>query len=248
MPTYEPVTAIVRALKVLEAVAAAGSVTLKALHAATGLPKSTLVRMLETLKHAGYVDGAGQPPAYSLTARTLSLAGGFNRGHYLAARLGPILDEFRSSTRWPCDIGIFDRDAIVILESSRQPGALSVNWQVGSRLSATRTALGRAYLAHLPDAERKARLAAICKTTDEIKDQRRFEERLFETRAHGYALNDQEDRPGIRSIAAPVFEGSMVVASVTISVVAEAMSLADLEARHAGDLIAAARKMSGALG
>jgi IclR family mhp operon transcriptional activator len=247
MPTYEPVTAILRALNVLETIAVQGASTIKSLNAATGLPKATLVRMVETLIHAGYVYCGGDGPSYALTARALTLAGGFNQGRRLVALLGPILAEARKSTRWPSDIGILDRDAIVILETSRQPGGLSVNWQIGSRLSPVRTALGRAYLAFLPDGERGATLAALSQMTGEPTDIARFEARLAEVRANGYALNDQEDRRGIRSIAAPIFESSKVVASVNISVVAEAMSMAELKERHARQILDLGKRMSAAL-
>ena len=80
MPTYEPVTAILRGLAVLETIAAKGPVAIKDLHAATGLPKSTLVRLIETLIHAGYVYSTGSEPLYALSARSLTLAGGFDRG------------------------------------------------------------------------------------------------------------------------------------------------------------------------
>lgn len=248
MPTYEPVTAVLRALSVLETVAAEGASTIKSLNAATALPKATLVRMVETLIHAGYLYGESESPSYSLTARALVLAGGFNQGRRLVTLLGPMLGDFQRLTRWPSDIGILDRDAIVILETSRQPGMLSVNWQVGSRLPPARTALGRAFLAALPDAERHGVLVALRKATGEPGDVMRFEARLAEIRGRGYALNDQEDRPGIRSIAAPVLERSKVVASVNISVVAEAMSMAELEQRHAEGIIGLAKRMSERLG
>jgi IclR family mhp operon transcriptional activator len=247
MPTYEPVTAILRALNVLETIAVEGASTIKSLHAATGLPKATLVRMVETLIHAGYVYGEGDAPSYCLTARALTLAGGFNRGRRLVTLLGPILAAVQKSTRWPSDIGILDQDAIVILETSRQPGMLSVNWQVGSRLSPVHTALGRAYLAFLPDEERRAALVTLRRMTGEPKDMGRFEARLAEIRLCGYALNDQEDRRGIRSIAAPIFEGAKAVASVNISVVAEAMSMAELEERHGAQIVDMAKRMSTAL-
>jgi IclR family mhp operon transcriptional activator len=248
MPTYEPVTAVLRALAVLETVAAEGASTIKSLNAATGLPKATLVRMVETLIHAGYVYSQGEGPSYSLTARALALAGGFNRGRRLVTLLAPLLAELQKLTRWPSDIGILDRDAIVILETSRQPGMLSVNWQVGSRLSPARTALGRALLAALPAEERRSTLAELSRMTGEPKDLGRFEARLEEVRLQGYALNDQEDRLGIRSIAAAIRERSKVVASVNISVVAEAMSMAELEERHAQHITDVAERMSAALG
>jgi IclR family mhp operon transcriptional activator len=248
MPTYEPVTAVLRALTVLETIAAEGASTIKSLNAATRLPKATLVRMVETLIHAGYVYCEGDGPSYSLTARALALAGGFNRGRRLVTLLGPMLAELQKLTRWPSDIGILDRDAIVILETSRQPGMLSVNWQVGSRLSPARTALGRALISALPDDERRSTLTELSRMTGEPKDIGRFEARLAEVRSLGYALNDQEDRAGIRSIAAPILERARVVASVNISVVAEAMSMAELEHRHAQHIIDVARRMSALLG
>jgi IclR family mhp operon transcriptional activator len=248
MPTYEPVTAVLRALNVLEAIASEGTSTIKSLHAATGLPKATLVRMVETLIHAGYLYSEGSGPSYSLTARPLALAGGFNQGRRLVARLGPLLAEFQTQTRWPSDIGILDRDAIVILETRREPGMLSVNWQVGSRLSPARTALGRALLAAMPVEELRATLLALKARTGEPEDVAHFETRLCDVRRSGYALNDQEDRRGIRSIAAPILERGKVVASVNISVVAEAMSMAELEQRHALRIVEVAERMSTALG
>jgi DNA-binding IclR family transcriptional regulator len=178
----------------------------------------------------------------------LALAGGFNQGRRLVARLGPLLAEFQTQTRWPSDIGILDRDAIVILETRREPGMLSVNWQVGSRLSPTRTALGRALLAAMPVEELRATLLALKARTGEPEDVARFETRLCAVRRSGYALNDQEDRRGIRSIAAPILERGKVVASVNISVVAEAMSMAELEQRHALRIVEVAERMSTALG
>ena len=248
MPTYEPVTAILRGLAVLETIAAKGPVAIKDLHAATGLPKSTLVRLIETLIHAGYVYSTGSEPLYALSARSLTLAGGFDRGRRITSLLGPSLREFQNLTSWPSDIGIFDRDAMVILETSRPQGSLSINWQVGSRVSATRSALGRAYLAFQPETQLRVILATICELTGEPQDPQRYDTMLEEVRRHGRALNDQEDRPGIRSLAAPIFEGAGVVASVNISVVADAMSLAELDERFAQPVIDLARRMSALLG
>lgn len=248
MPSYEPVTALLRGLAVLEAVAAKGPATIKGLHAATGIPKATLVRILETLIHAGYARGSGgDRPAYALTARALGLAGGFDQGRHLAAVVGPVLTEFQRSIPWPSDLGVFDRDAMVILETSRQPGVLSVSRQVGSRVPAARTALGRAYLAFLPDAERRETVAGLRRATGEPKDAKRFETLLQAVRARGYASSDRENRPDIRALAAPVMDGSRVVASVNVIVVAEAVSMAELDRRYARPLLSVSKKMSAAL-
>lgn len=248
MPSYAPVTALLRGLSVLEMVAARGAVSIKELHAATGLPKATLVRLLETLIHAGYVRTSGSDhPAYALTARALGLAGHFDQGRLLVAAIGPILAEFQAAIPWPSDLGVFDRDAMVILETSRRPGVLSVSRQVGSRVPATLTALGRAYLAFLPEAERRDCLAALRQATGQPKDVKLFEALLANARAKGYAASDRENRTDIRALAAPVMDGARVVASVNVIVVAEAVTMLELEKRYAKPLLTAAKKMSAAL-
>lgn len=248
MPSYTPVTALLRGLAVLEAVAAQGAASIKDLHAATGYPKATLVRLLETLIHAGYVRASGgDRPTYALTARALGLAERFDHGRHLAAAIGPVLTEFQAAIPWPSDLAVFDRDAMVILETSRRPGVLSVSRQVGSRVPAVPTALGRAYLAFLPEAERRDCLTVLRQGTGQPKDMKRFETLLASVRAKGYAASDQENRPDIRALAAPVMDGARVAASVNVIVVAEAMTMAELEKRYAKPLLAAARKMSAAL-
>lgn len=248
MPSYAPVTALLRGLAVLEAVAAQGATSIKDLHAATGFPKATLVRLLETLIHAGYVRASGDDrPTYALTARALGLAGRFDQGRHLVATIGPVLTEFQAAIPWPSDLGVFDRDAMVILETSRRPGVLSVSRQVGSRVPTAPTALGRAYLAFLSEAERRECLAVLRRATGQPRDVKRFETLLASVRAKGYATSDRENRADIRALAAPVMDGARVVASVNVIIVAEAMTMSELEKRYAKPLLAAAKKMSAAL-
>jgi IclR family transcriptional regulator, mhp operon transcriptional activator len=211
MPSYAPVTALLSGLAVLEAVAAQGAASIKDLHTATGYPKATLVRLLETLIHAGYVRAsAGDRPTYALTARALGLAVRFDQGRHLVAAIGPVLTEFQAAIPWPSDLAVFDRDAMVILETSRRPGVLSVNRQIGSRVPAVPTALGRAYLAFLPEAERRDCLTVLRQGTGQPKDMKRFEALLLSVREKGYASSDRENRPDIRALAAPVMDGTRV--------------------------------------
>lgn len=247
MPSYEPVTALTRGLQVLEAVAAERAATIKSLHAATGIPKPTLVRIVETLIHAGYLASSGGSSSYVLTARPLMLSGGVNDVQRLAATAAPLLTEFRTAVQWPSDLAVLDRDAMVILETSRQPGQLSINRQIGSRVPATRTALGRAFLAHLPADRRSACITALRAATGEPPDAAAFEALLSKVRARGYAWSDREHQPDIRALAAPVFSRSEVVASVNVIVIAAAMSLAELEERYAGRLIDLAARVTAGL-
>jgi len=70
----EPVS---RAFALLEALNAQPQTTVKQLHAALGLPKPTLVRLLGALAAAGYVEQVSRREGYRLTGRVTRLARGF---------------------------------------------------------------------------------------------------------------------------------------------------------------------------
>jgi IclR family transcriptional regulator, mhp operon transcriptional activator len=55
MTSFRPVIALSRGLEVLRVINQERQSTVGSLHKATGLNKATIVRMLETLEHEGYV-------------------------------------------------------------------------------------------------------------------------------------------------------------------------------------------------
>ncbi|MFC7555351.1 helix-turn-helix domain-containing protein [Pseudoroseomonas wenyumeiae] len=74
MPSYEPVTALLRGLDVLRAVNRLEGATVKDIHRLTGLNQPAVVRMLETLIHAGLVVRQRGQAVYVPTGRTLGSA------------------------------------------------------------------------------------------------------------------------------------------------------------------------------
>src|SRR6218665_2150223 len=68
MPSFAPIRAVERAIDVLGALNRCPVCTLDMLHRKTGIPKPTLIRLLETLQGKGLVPRAAQYGAYSLTS------------------------------------------------------------------------------------------------------------------------------------------------------------------------------------
>lgn len=232
----ETVTALLRGLAVLQALCGKKVQSIRDLHSITGLPKPTLVRLLKTLIEAGYVYAMPDPTAYGVTAKVLSLAAGFEPGRYLTDRLGAALQRFQQSVPWPSDLAIFDGEEMVILGTSRQPGKLSVNREVGARVDARKTALGRAFLAYMPEADIKLPFSP-----EELVE---FQTVLQTVRTRGYATSDRENLTTICALAAPVLQNEAIAASLNIIVVADAMSMAELELLYANSLVVAALEMS----
>lgn len=68
MPSDQPINAVVRAVDLLLALNRRPASTLAQLHKETRIPKSTIVRLLETLGHRGLVRRGPQFGSYQLTA------------------------------------------------------------------------------------------------------------------------------------------------------------------------------------
>lgn len=251
MGSYEPVVALMRGLDILRCLNEQGPVTVGQLHAHTGIAKPTIVRVLETLAHMGYVQRCDDGPKYTVTAKVLTLANGYDAQAQLLAVASPILDAQRQAVGWPIELGVFDHDAMVILNTSRKAGVLAINRKPGSRVPVLRTALGRAYLAALAPAVLHDHLQRLAQQPDPDFDLARrpdaFAAILAAAREHGYAVADTETLSNGRALACAILHGHAPIASVNIVVHTSAMSRAELEQRYGGVIRAIAAEISAAL-
>lgn len=195
MTSYQPVTAALRVLDVLAALNRPGvKPTVAGLHGATGIDKATVVRMLETLIHAGYVLRDPDQPVYRPTGKTLALAAGYDRHKVAGAIVSDDLAAFRQQVGWPSDVALFDHDAMLVVHSSRPPEPLHFIRASGFRAPVLVTSLGLAWLAHCPEAERAAYLARAAADpapqNDLARDPAALQARLEMVRARGHATMD----------------------------------------------------------
>lgn len=251
MNSYHPVTALLRGLKVLERISADGHLAVGDLHAATGLPKPTLVRLLETLVHAGYVFKDERAGRYGLAAKVLLLSQGYNANERLVELAAPILRELRAGSPWPSDFAVFDRDAMVIIETNRDPGTFALNRSVGTRMPMLLSALGRAYLAFCPEEARRRILALLAISANPLdvgaRDPAAIERQLARYRELGFGVNDGDLSPTTRVIAVPVMVSGEVIACINAITLAEVMSLDQVIARCLPPLQQAAQRIAQAV-
>jgi len=251
MGSYEPVIALMRGLDVLRCLNESGPAAVGTIHARTGIAKPTVVRVLETLVHTGYVQRSDADKTYAVTAKVLTLANGYDAQAQLLAVASPILDARRQAVGWPIELGIFDNDAMVILNTSRKAGFLAINRKPGSRVPVLRTALGRAYLAALEPAVLQGHLRQLAQLPGgDFDPARRGPELaglLAEARGRGYAVADTETLSNGRALGCAVLHGGAPIASVNIVVHASAMSRAELEKRFGPVVRAIAGEISAAL-
>lgn len=160
MASYKPVTAALRVLEVLAGVNRLGSrANVAEIHHVTGIDKATVVRMLETLISAGYVLRDKDHAIYRPTGKTLSLGTAYDRHRIVSDIVSDDLADFRQQIGWPSDVALFDHDAMLVVQSSRNNEPLHFKRASGFRAPVLATSLGLAYLANCGESEREDYLA-----------------------------------------------------------------------------------------
>ena len=207
----------------------------------TGIPRAAARRCLYTLVRMGYVDA--DKHTYALRPKILALGHAYLSSTPLAVSAQPVLDRVRNTLNESCSLAILDGDDILYLARSAASRIIAVQLNVGSRLPAYCTGMGRVLLAHLSERELDAYLgrvelrAFVDRTVTSPGELRRL---LVAAREAGYALVDQELEIGLRSIAVPVRGASgSVVAAINVSVHAAHATVRQMEDRFLPHLRAA---------
>ncbi len=194
---------------------------------ATGLARPTARRIVLTLEHLGYV--RQDPEGVTLTPRVLELGVAYTLAAGLWDIAQPHLRDLVAQTNQAASLAQLDGSDVIYLARVAVPKVVSVSVNVGARLPATSTALGKALLAALDPQALRAALATPSRAA--LAPQRarsaaaELAAELREVRARGWAATDQEAAPGVRSVATVLRDGDgRAVAAVNLAVIAAEVS------------------------
>ena len=182
---------------------------------AADLPRATARRILFTLQHGGFVSSDGK--LFALTPHVLTLAGSYLRSNQLVSVLQPVLDHISVEAQEVSSLAVLDGKDVVFIARATPTRIFTGGVDIGYRLPAFCTAVGRVMLGRFSDAELKARLAAMRRealTPQTIMNQKRLCAAIATDRGRGYSLVDREAEPHFRSVAVPVqrYDGTIVAA------------------------------------
>ncbi len=215
----ETVQTVLRALALLEAVAE-GKSDLESLSASAGLSRSTTHRLLTTLVQGGYLRHAARPRAgYSLGPKLIELGFRAHAGLHLPSLARPYLEQLAEDSRETVHLGVLDGAMVVYIDKVPGKRELQMASQIGARVPAQSTALGKALVSTLPREDwLRSFTPGLWRTAHTITDPARFVEEIDRAARQGYALDLEENEPGIRCIAAPIRDAAgQGVAAVSLS-------------------------------
>lgn len=199
---YKQVTGLSRGLAVLQALVEApnGRAVPADLSRLTGIHRTTVRRLLETLCRDGYVYRHESDGSFLLTIKLRRIGESMTDQEWVAGVGAPILRDLSARVVWPCDLAIPDGTAMLIRDSTHHFSPLSFHrGMIGARLPMLRTAMGRAYLAFSRDEVREAVLRLIAEDPDPATRSTGsplpLAEILRRTRDQGFGLNFREWKP-----------------------------------------------------
>src|SRR6478735_6825698 len=149
-----------RGLRLLQAFGqSTGPMTLSDVARSAELPRATARRILFTLERGGFVASDGK--LFTLTPHVLTLAGSYLRSNQVVTVLQPVLDDIATTAQEISSLALLDGDEVVFIARGSPARVFSAGLDIGYRLPAFCTSVGRAMLGRFDDDDLAKRLAKM---------------------------------------------------------------------------------------
>jgi IclR family pca regulon transcriptional regulator len=225
------------------------ALTLSEVAQLTGITRASARRILLTLQQLGHVRSDGR--VFSPTPRLLSLGWAYLSSlnfHEIAALL---LEELSDKVNEACSAATLDLPDIVYVARVPTRRLMSTTLDIGSRVPATHSSMGRVLLADLTPEQVETFVTSrsyTAYTEHTLLDPAAIIAEVDAAREQGWALVDQELEIGLRAIAAPIRRSDgRAIAAINIGTVASRVSARDLRKRLLPQLLETAEAISRAI-
>jgi len=210
-----------RALDLIEIIAQSDGITLTALSQRAGMSASTVHRLLMTLAAHGFVEMLEQDQRWAIGVEAFRTGMAFQRRAQAIALGRPVMQALMEESGETANLGIFESEEVVFVSQVESHDPIRAFFRAGERRSAHASGIGKALLAEMPreTVERVLRQKGLPRFTDTtITEPAALFEELAAIRARGFSVDNQERNPGMRCIAAAIFnEYGEAVAGISIS-------------------------------
>ncbi len=184
--------------------------------------KTTAFRLISNLEEEGYLDQDPETNKYRLGMKLFFLGNLVRPYRYLKEVAQPLLERLNEETGETVHLAVLHRgEALYVDKIESKHTVRVVASQVGRKLPAHCSGVGKVLLAHLPAVQVKEMvaekgLASFTQNTITTYDQLKRE--LDNVARQGFAYDNEEIEIGLKCAAAPVFVDRHVVAALSVSV------------------------------
>lgn len=213
------VTAVARALAVLNAFRPGDDALGNAeLAERTSLPKPTISRLTYTLARCGYLDFSPRHRLYTLGVGVAALGNVALAAMDVRKLARPLMADLARRSTFNVGLGTRDNHLMIYTDASEGEALVGLRLYAGSRIPIMTSAMGRAYLAALPEAER-AQLMSELKPlygAEWHSLQGSMMQALRDLHTYGYCVSVGEWQKDIHGVAAPILSASGRIFAVNL--------------------------------
>lgn len=186
------------------------------------LHKSTIHSLLKTLQTHHYIKQSADNGKYSLGLKL------FERGYYVVGNMDlrtnarKYLEQLSDQTGYTVHLVILDGQEGVYIDKVEGTGVTVLYSKIGRRVPIHTSAVGKSLLAFKEDDEIEHILTNyqfIKRTEKTIVTKEAFWNEIQNVRNKGYAIDDEENEPGIFCLAVPIKDHTeKVIAAISMSI------------------------------
>ncbi|CAH0528818.1 DNA-binding transcriptional regulator KdgR [Vibrio hippocampi] len=217
----EAVSSVLKVFNILSALSDRKEIGVSELSQNLMMSKATTYRFLQTMKTLGYVEQEGEADKYALTLKLFELGSKaldhvdlIDLAHTEMTKICHIINE-------TAHLGAIDEKSIIYLHKIDSSYHLRMHSRVGRRNPLYSTAIGKVLMSHMTEDEVRELLADVefkkhTERTHETVEQ--LIEELQLVREQHYGEDNQEQEPGLRCIAVPIFDRfGAAIAAISVS-------------------------------
>ena len=185
--------------------------------------KSTVFRLLNTLKEEGFVVQDKETEKYSLSLKLFSLGANTVNKLDVTQAAQSVINRLSQESAETIHLCTIDNDQIVYLQKIESRHSLQVIMmsRIGQSTPFYCTGVGKVLMAHQPEEriQRYLRDNTLTRFTgNTIVDKDALKAELNAVRIRGYAYDNEEHELGVRCVAAPIFnQAGAIIAALSVS-------------------------------
>jgi IclR family transcriptional regulator, KDG regulon repressor len=249
-PDVPVVNAAARALSVLECLSRKRSAGLEELSREMRMAKPTVYRFLLTLQELGYAR-RDEGERWAMTLKTFNVGSRALDHLDLHSAAKPVAESLADELGETVHMGVLEGDSAVYVLKIESKYTIRMFSRVGGRMPLYCTAIGKVLLAYSAPAERNAALEGlrlVALTSETIKTRSALLAELKRVKERGFARDAGEHEEGIYCLGAPIFDREGAVAAALSVSWPRFRYKSSEERRLAASVMAAAARVSSALG
>ncbi|WP_048647399.1 HTH-type transcriptional regulator BhcR [Nitratireductor soli] len=210
-----------RAMDVLKVVAGGSGLSLTEIADRSGQSASTAYRILITLEKHRVVQFDEPAQLWHVGLEAFRIGSSFLGRTSIVEQSRPVMQRIMAETGETANLAIIDRGEVIFVSQVETHEPIRAFFRPGTRGPVHASGIGKALLAFLPEIQAQTILkqgAQDAYTDKTIVSGEALAAEMATIRTRGWAIDDEERTPGMRCIAAPIFnQFGEAVAGVSLS-------------------------------